>query len=178
MRVVLADRIGVLPLSLRFESGPHGKPMLQGAGRERWRFNLAHSRQLAVLAVSDDPAVDLGIDLEWLHRRVSSDLIRGATAAEERAFLVNLPPASRAAWFLRLWTQKESVLKADGAGLSVPPAEVVFDMPHARLRRLPSRLGSAEAFAVHDVSAPPGHVATLTVRDRWRRPIAVRSATE
>jgi 4'-phosphopantetheinyl transferase len=57
LRIILARYVGQAPAALQFHYGPHGKPALDGIS-----FNLSHSADLALLAVSRGTVV--GVDIE------------------------------------------------------------------------------------------------------------------
>jgi 4'-phosphopantetheinyl transferase len=95
--------------------GAHGKPALVGHSIQ---FSLAHSAELAVIAVAERP---IGVDVERiggeLDRRL---LVSDVTTKDERTALEALPVRSRVVAFYYLWTAKESIAKGMGLGLSLP----------------------------------------------------------
>ncbi len=93
-----------------------GKPRL-GAPLRDWHFSLTHSGPWALLALARDRPV--GADLERLRpRQRLLQLARRHFTAAEYATLRSLPAPRRLPAFYRLWTAKEAVLKAHGAGLA------------------------------------------------------------
>src|ERR1700722_17902198 len=65
LRSVLGHYLGQQPVQLKFDYGARGKPALAGCDRdEMLHFNLAHSDDLLVLAVTR--ACPVGIDVERL----------------------------------------------------------------------------------------------------------------
>jgi 4'-phosphopantetheinyl transferase len=81
LRALLARYLGSDPRELSFELGPHGKPALLSKGPTRptrpgpgidLSFNLSHSGEVALYAVSAKRAV--GIDVELAHRRKIDEL--------------------------------------------------------------------------------------------------------
>jgi 4'-phosphopantetheinyl transferase len=120
LRAALAEVLGEDPAALQFGAGPHGKPFVIG---HRVEFNLSHSGDLVAIAVAEEP---LGIDVEHI---VAARANRGVAerwfSAAERAWMDAQPNRERA--FFRLWTIKESAMKADGGGLSIPLDEVQVD---------------------------------------------------
>lgn len=85
-----------------------GKPSVWNAPY----FNLSHSNDLVMLAVSDTL---VGCDIERLRKAVLS---RHVFHPEEINCLLALPPGEkRDHTFLRLWTAKEAFLKATGTGI-------------------------------------------------------------
>lgn len=104
--------LGENPASL--EVCPYGRPFLAGSGFE---FNLSHSEQRAVIAMSKDEHLfeALGVDVEWISRRVERDaLAKRFFAPPEHNFTLK-----SAENFFTVWTRKEAVLKTNGLGLRV-----------------------------------------------------------
>ena len=85
-----------------------GKPSVANAPF----FNLSHSNDFVMLAVSDTP---VGCDIEKLHKTVLSHHV---FHPNELDALSNLPSGDiQNHEFLRLWTAKEAFLKAIGTGI-------------------------------------------------------------
>lgn len=93
---------------LRF--GAYQKPAVPG-GLE---FNLSHSGEWCLLAVSGDGPV--GVDIE--EPKESSLQVAGSVYTEAELHWMEEAPLER---FHRLWTWKESVMKATGMGMSLAP---------------------------------------------------------
>jgi len=115
LRQLLAIYTGVNPAKLAFAYGPYGKPKLTGAPSVE--FNLAHSGERAIYAISDKQPV--GVDIERIGRTVHSQRLakRFFSTAEYEA-LQAISPTSRQQAFFRLWTGKEAIVKATGKGLA------------------------------------------------------------
>lgn len=105
---------GYPPETLRFRSGPDGKPRLAHGSLH---FNLAHSDSLALLAVRQDAPV--GVDVEPVRPLPEAMLIacRWFSAPEIR-WIAASDDRDRA--FLRCWVCREAFLKATGEGLGRP----------------------------------------------------------
>lgn len=116
LRALLGRYVGLDPRTLEFSFGEHGKPMLDTPGTKPLQFNLSHSGELAVYAVSDAGAV--GIDVE-AHRRpvdelgIAARVLGNAEAERLRA----LDPEARTREFLRAWVAHEAAVKCRGTGL-------------------------------------------------------------
>ncbi len=115
MRNILARYLNEKPGRLRFAAGPEGKPRLEGIDKAP-RFNLSHSGELALLAVSPDR--ELGVDVEWMDPRRDLGALAQAFTAEERGLIEGLPAALRPGAYFQTWTRKEAFLKAMGSGLA------------------------------------------------------------
>src|SRR5205085_12251591 len=89
-------------------------------------FNLAHSGEIALVAVTRDH--DVGVDVERV--RPDADrwaLVDHALTAPERHELQRIAPTARAYAFLSMWARKEALLKAAGVGLGVEPALIELE---------------------------------------------------
>ena len=100
---------------LDFAVGEQGKPYLPGV--PRLKFNLSHSREMALVGVALD--VEVGVDVECI--RPMPDY----KALAERFF----PPSQAGEVtdeqdFFRRWTRIEAALKARGVGLYAAGQEI------------------------------------------------------
>ena len=125
VRAILGSYLGVEGTTLRFEISSHGKPRLANGGA--MRFNLAHSGQLALLAVACDREVGVDVERHSLVEHLS--LARGYFSPAEVAAIAAASPASVEVAFFRCWSRKEAFIKACGLGLSLPldTFDVTFD---------------------------------------------------
>ena len=113
LRIVLAHYLGCEPPALRFETGEHGKPFLEGSPIE---FNLSHSGDVALIAVASRRRV--GVDVERLRAVVDlDDLAPRVCSPAEVSALAALAEPHRANAFLAMWTRKEALAKATGEGI-------------------------------------------------------------
>jgi len=120
VRRTLAECLGRDPGSLEFEVGDRGKPYLRDGALH---FNLSHSEELAVLAVSRLPSI--GIDVEKFDREVDYDgLARRCFREAECERLVSLAGRDKAAAFFWTWTAKEARMKATGEGFGLEPTRI------------------------------------------------------
>jgi 4'-phosphopantetheinyl transferase len=151
---------------LEFCYGPQGKPALAGVwSASGWHFNLAHSLDLALLAVTRSGPV--GVDVERIRplRDVDQLVSRFFSPRESAAFQA-LPAEQKPDAFFRLWTRKEAWLKATGEGIaeSLGRVEVSF-LPGepARLLSLPGGPAALSGWRLHDLDPGPGFIAALAV---------------
>jgi 4'-phosphopantetheinyl transferase len=131
LRHWLAQAIGCRAEDVRFRNGPFGKPFLSTG--DGLFFNMSHSRSMALLAWS---AAEVGVDIEDVRLDIDElGIASSAFSPNEQRRLMALPPGdARKAWFFRLWTKKEAILKTLGTGLSRDPSEVdgLDDGPEAQ----------------------------------------------
>jgi len=131
-----------------FEYGEHGKPSvslyppssgdlpqqqtehsnLMGGGGGGLHFSLSHCREAVACVIDDKPC---GIDIECTERRVTDSLIHYSMNEEEQTSILRLPVGEgRETVFLRLWTQKEAVLKLMGTGIRDTMKDVLINCPY------------------------------------------------
>ncbi|MHB9026169.1 MAG: 4'-phosphopantetheinyl transferase family protein [Armatimonadota bacterium] len=124
LREILGRYLNLAPGDLRFQYGPQGKPVLEG---DPLRFNLSHTRLIALYVVSADREV--GIDVEDCTGAVEfRQIARQQFTPEEAASLDALPDDAARRRFFALWTRKEALAKGLGTGLSVPLGQLA-EMP-------------------------------------------------
>ncbi|MEC5385438.1 4'-phosphopantetheinyl transferase superfamily protein [Uliginosibacterium sp. H3] len=149
LRQRLAERTGGEATALRFEYGPHGKPALRAS---QLRFNVAHSGQYALIAISTTH--DVGIDIERHASTAPLDTLSSSIFSdEERAWC-----AGDSARFYALWCGKEAMIKADGTGFSVANG-----MPVAMLRDDGSYISPRPGLQAWSLAMPPGYAAALAL---------------
>jgi 4'-phosphopantetheinyl transferase len=171
LRQILASYLAVRPEAMRFSYGKHGKPLLSRYPHAP-SFNLSHSGDLAALAVSGCGAV--GIDVEQM-RPVGTDIGRRFFTDNENAILARLSGRQRVESFLRCWTRKEAVVKANGKGLMGGLAR--FDVALARdaTSSHPLHIGNGGSdrgpkWSLYDLALDAGFVGALAVRRTMHAP--------
>ncbi len=165
LRLLLGERVGLPPASIRFGTGPHGQPFLEDGSREGVRFSVSHSGGLALIALTQGQPI--GVDVERIRENADlAGLAERFFAAEERDALYAQEAGDRRAWFFQQWTAKEAVLKAVGLGLTGGLASIVVRADGAGLAVIRSRLAAVEprAWTLAPLAVPDGYVATLAVR--------------
>jgi 4'-phosphopantetheinyl transferase len=156
---VLARYTGVDAGSLILDLTPQGKPVLSGS---RLRFNLAHSGEVALVAVTRGR--DVGVDVERL--RPDADrwaLVDHALTARERHQLQRIAPTRRAHAFLSMWARKEALLKAAGIGLGIEPDRI--ELAGDSVVAVPPELGAAGDWTIETIPLA-GLVAAVAVRGK------------
>jgi 4'-phosphopantetheinyl transferase len=120
LRTILGDCTGCAPRELAFRQGANGKPELaDDLVASPWRFNLAHSSDLAVYAVAQ--GTEVGVDVErWREMPDWATIGERLFPTEDFARLATVSPAMRGPEFFRTWTRTEARLKAFGDGFGEP----------------------------------------------------------
>lgn len=108
--------------SIHFYKNDYGKPFL--VGTKDFHFNISHSGDWVVCAIDNLP---IGIDVEKIHD-VDLDLSKRFFSEAEHDYLLTLENKERKEAFFDFWTLKESYIKADGRGLSIPLNSFSFSL--------------------------------------------------
>ncbi len=161
LRLILGEYLGIAPRRLTFAYNDFGKPYLTSAGRGDLHFNLSHSADRAVLAISE--RFPLGIDIEQA-KPMEEDIAGHFFSPKECAILRAMPAHLYLPAFYRCWTRKEAFVKAHGAGLSL--ALDAFDVPLGneptlRLERLDDTIGAPDDWSLLDLDVPEGFFGAL-----------------
>ena len=113
LRCLLARYLDISPLQVPLTWNQHGKPML--SAEASLRFNLTHTRGLAMYAVAFEREV--GIDAEWMDAAVDWRAVAPTVfSAHEVATLMRTPEPQQRPAFFTAWTRKEALLKGMGTG--------------------------------------------------------------
>jgi 4'-phosphopantetheinyl transferase len=169
MRQILGGYAGVTAKELTFSYGARGKPELSGAAESIGiKFNLSHSDDVAMLAVTR--GLTVGIDIERINPEFATEEIAERFFAKgEIECLQALPIAERADSFFSCWTRKEAYIKALGDGLSVPldSFEVAFGPGiGAALLQVKTDPREVSRWSMYDLETAQGFRAALVVEGR------------
>jgi 4'-phosphopantetheinyl transferase len=179
LRRILSAYLGVEPVELRFTRGPCGKPRLvQDRPEGNIQFSLAHAQGQALIAVCGSRRV--GVDVETVQPLGDMALVARQFFSEgEQEVLFSLPAGEQKQAFFNGWTRKEAVLKALGAGFSVPPEQVEVSLAPLEPARVLSIGGDARAAAgwvVASLQPAPGYQAAVAVEAAQSQASADRRA--
>ena len=115
LRRLLSEATGVAADKIAFAEGPYGKPCLVGTHGPH--FNVSHSGSWALIGFSGSR--DIGVDIEFMRAAGGElDLARSFFSAAECRSLEGQDRGMLLSSFYKIWTCKEAVLKAHGAGIS------------------------------------------------------------
>jgi 4'-phosphopantetheinyl transferase len=172
LRDILSRLLGVQPAALGFRYSAYGKPALaDDVDEEGLRFNVSHSHEMALFAVTRGREV--GVDIEYLGRETAcEEIAERFFSARERASLRRLPAAMKHQAFFNCWTRKEAYIKAHGEGLSLPLDQ--FDVslaPGEPVALLATHSDPREVlrWSLQALTPGPDYVAALAVEGQdWR----------
>ncbi|MDQ3196182.1 MAG: 4'-phosphopantetheinyl transferase superfamily protein [Pseudomonadota bacterium] len=160
LRSLLGGYLHIDPGEVEFTYGERGKPGLGARFASPLRFNVSHSHELALIAVSEGR--ELGVDVEHVDSSTAGpEIAQRFFSAAEVAELQRLPQGHQRAAFFAGWVRKEAYIKAIGAGLFAAldrftvsltpgePAELLDleDDPQAALRWTLRELLPGEGYA-------------------------------
>ncbi len=150
LRHLLARYTGQPAQALRLSTGPHGKPSLVGSST--LTFSLSHTEGLLLVAVAR--GMEVGVDVERIRP------IDGAHRLAARYFTAWECAELEAGpeGFLRLWTCRESALKACGLGISQGWDNLRIVR---RSRHQAQAVGLGPSYPVRWLTPQPGYVAAL-----------------
>jgi 4'-phosphopantetheinyl transferase len=141
LRKILGRYLNLTPNRISFSYSRYGKPFLD-AGNDSLRFNVSHSRGLALIAVTSGR--EIGIDIEFIDDdrevlKTAKNIFSPAVLSKLRS----IDPELRVGAFFRGWTRTEAFFKAVGTGFSDPgkqlsepimPAESYFSAETIRFK--------------------------------------------
>jgi 4'-phosphopantetheinyl transferase len=95
----------------------YGRPYMDDSGGID--FNKSHSGKYAICGIGKD--IRIGVDIEEIKPVDFNDFTGVMTSDQWEAIRSSGDPTRS---FFRYWTIKESILKADSRGLSIPPSSI------------------------------------------------------
>jgi 4'-phosphopantetheinyl transferase len=164
LRLGLAWYLKRAPREIGLTAGWRGKPRLaEPAGLY---FNVSHCQGLALIAFTT--AGEVGVDLEAAGRDLEAVEIASSNFTGKEAAMIASAPTSeeQLRLFLRFWTRKEAVLKADGCGILDGLDSVDVSQQTENLVRLPGGgMDSTErCWLVRDLEGIDGFAGAVAAR--------------
>lgn len=114
IRSMICQLTGLKNEVLNFNYSEQGKPFIDGL--PNLHFNLSHSQDWVVAILDEEP---IGIDVEFI-QSINLKVAKRFFSKFEYESLMNLEGTKRLQMFYRIWTLKESFIKAIGKGFSIP----------------------------------------------------------
>jgi len=116
-------QFGLREKQINYGFGEVGKPYIKNC--DDIHFNISHSGDYAVCAISD---CEVGIDIQKIEKP-NLQVAKRFFAKNEYEYIANQPDEkSKSDAFYRIWTLKESFVKAIGVGTNMPFDSFEFDV--------------------------------------------------
>lgn len=166
LRQVLSAYSGVPTTAIEFVTGTYGKPsLLPRPDIPDLRFNLSHSQNHALLAISKGR--DVGVDIEYMRPLDDADLIaQHFFSVPEQATLKSLALQQKQSAFYRCWSRKEAFIKGVGLGLTMPLDQFSVSLAPAepaRLTHLAESVSQYNHWILYDLPIVQGYATALAV---------------
>lgn len=118
-RIKLCNATGLTNRQLEFNANEYGKPFLLNLPRVH--YNVSHAGHYVACAIAEE---SVGIDIEII-KLPDLKIAERFFSWDEFEYIICKQQAQR---FYEVWTMKESYIKREGRGLSIPlPSFSVFD---------------------------------------------------
>lgn len=161
LRVILSKYLDIPPDLIKFDYTDKGKPFIKDTNLS---FNLSHSQQLAVYAISVNEF--LGIDLEYLGKNTDFEAIaKRFFTSREYEFIKGLNERDKKEVFLRLWTRKEAYLKAIAQGIANGLDQVEFDLK-LNIMRINGSEKLGKDWFIYEFYPEKDYISTLVIKCR------------
>ena len=128
VRTYTIENFGMVNEEIRFIKNKYGKPAI--AGSMPFHYNISHSGHWVVAVFDDFP---VGIDIEKIEK-IDLAVADFCFSQVEKKQLLDQPEESHLAHFYKVWTLKESYIKAVGKGLSIPPQSFSISLINKEIR--------------------------------------------
>lgn len=171
LREILGGYLDAGPATIEFLTGSHGKPDLKDDGGCGIRFNISHSRDRVLVAVTLN--TDIGVDIEYM-RDIDemAHIVERFCAGHEKTELWTVPDDMKKRAFYLCWTRKEAFIKATGEGMARPLDSFAVSLTpgkSAELIELDGSPGETTGWAIADIPCHPEYSASYACRDRTPR---------
>jgi 4'-phosphopantetheinyl transferase len=179
-RRLISEQTGIEPSQIEFGIEHYGKPFVARPDHAIRPFNVAHTSGLVLCGLTNhampiESGVQLGVDVEAIDRRTDPAIAERFFSAPEVDHLRRCQGEShRRLTFLRIWTLKESFIKAIGTGMSTPLADFAFeqiDSPRPVIRMLSEKLNVGDDWQFRVFEPRPGFVAAVALSAGKRTPL-------
>src|SRR5437899_1392204 len=171
LRTILGRYLEVEPAALQFSYGRYGKPALaEGFATNTINFNLSHSGEFMLLAVTRGREV--GIDIELINQEFATTEI--AERFFSRREILSLRSQARqlqTEGFFNCWTRKEAYIKARGEGLSLPLDQFDVSLEPSGAALLDNRIspGEVSRWSLQELHPARAYCAAVAVEGfSWR----------
>jgi 4'-phosphopantetheinyl transferase len=164
LRIILARYLGFAPSQVQYQYSAKGKPSLIEPSKVY--FNLAHSHEIAMVAVAAHE--EIGVDVELIRPIEDIDhLARTCFSPREYLEFSQTSPSASQRAFFNGWTRKEAYIKAVGEGLSYPLDQFDVSMLPWESPILTSIAGhpdDVDQWTLHDIPLGEEYAASVALK--------------
>lgn len=121
VRVSLCKKLEIKNSDIAFIYNKYGKPYLSSEKGSMY-FNLSHSALWVACIVDNE---EVGIDIERFDS-LDSEMAKSCLSGGQYERFLELNERERVEYFNKMWVLKESYIKFDGRGLSIPLKTITF----------------------------------------------------
>lgn len=167
LRFLLGRYANISARNIRFDYNPFGKPQVAFSPSEEILFNISHSGEFCLTAISRSNQI--GVDIELIKPVEYELLAKNIFSVAEQAEFDLIPDVLKSKSFFCGWTRKESFIKGIGEGLSFPLKKFSVAL---NPEILVSKVGihsenseNYEGWKTYDISFEPQYRAALAVKN-------------
>lgn len=163
LRHLLGQYLNKNPADLSFKTGEQGKPYIDGL-----EFNLSHSHDAALIAVTQD--LPVGIDIEFHRTEIEFlSLAERFFSTAEYQQITALEGEAQKQRFFDIWSAKEAFIKGTGKGLSygLEKFSTTIEIDDA-IHLVTDTVGEAKAWKMKKLTIKQGFSASIAVRSSHR----------
>ncbi len=167
LRRIIGRYVDQQPQNVRFVYNPHGKPFLAPELAADLQFNLSDSGELAALAICLQQPV--GIDIEQLRTPPVADGLKSySLTPRELEHFERAAEPERSLRFLRAWTRREAIVKAEGVGLQLLTGQLELEelADHQEPAWEEGGVHCKRGFHLYRLALPDGYVGSLATRQK------------
>lgn len=165
VRQILAAYLEQAATTVNIAKTVHGKPYL--ADYPDIHFNISHSAEILLVAISQVGAVGVDIEQAKPQRRDFSGLVAKCFAKSEQDYWQQLSETEKVAEFYRFWTRKEAFVKAVGRGLAMGLEQCVIASGRPPyFISLPENYGLPTDWRLFDLPLKAGLYGALVLENR------------
>lgn len=112
LRLIVQEEYGIRYDNISLIYNKNGKPKIENYNHIK--FNISHSNDVVAIALSSE--CNIGIDIEKI-KSFSKNVVGKFFSHDEKRMIDRLSIEEKNYAFYRLWTMKESFIKANGEGI-------------------------------------------------------------
>ncbi len=163
LKLILARYLSTDAGGIIISNDMNGKPFVDSCGHGDVSFNLSHSGDFVLYAVT--PGIDVGIDIQEM-REIDSmdDIVERYFSKHEVSVFNSLPDNLKKKAFYNCWSRKEAYIKALGLGLSYPlDSFSVSIAPGSGAELLADINNDVSEWSLSDIPMAAGYAAAVAV---------------